>query len=64
MTNKEAAIVRAYTRVMLGTFSCLHEYAESLLKRTVFTHEFENALFLNRLKELARDDFVNLVVKD
>ena len=42
MTDKEKAIVMAYTGVAMLTgdkFSIFHKYIEDLLNRPVFTHE-------------------------
>ena len=39
MTKREAAIVSAYTGVLIGDFDEVHKYIEELLGRPVFTHE-------------------------
>lgn len=39
MTKREAAIVSAYTGIMLGKFSDMLGYIEEILGRPVHTHE-------------------------
>jgi len=62
MTKREAAIVSAYTGIMLGSFADMHEYAEELFGRPVFTHEFGSKDVVDQLKELAKPDFIGLSV--
>lgn len=63
MTKKEAAIVTAYTGVMLGEFDAFHEYVEEIMERPVFTHEFGDKKFMQELKEKSKEDFKKIVVK-
>lgn len=35
MTKREAAIVSAYTGILIGSFSDMHEYVEEKLQRSV-----------------------------
>lgn len=37
--KKEAAIVSAYTGVLIGDFNEMHRYIEEIMGRQVFTHE-------------------------
>ena len=62
MTAREAAIVSAYTGVLIGNFDNLHEYAEEIMGRPVYTHEFANKNFFDCLKEKSRDDFLSILV--
>lgn len=63
MTKQEAAIVSAYTGYLLGDFSDMHAYVEKLMDRPVFTHEMGSEVFRANLRELARPDFVSIVVE-
>ncbi len=63
MTQKEAAIISAYTGILLGKFSDVHEYAELKLGRSVWTHEFAVPEVMEKLKKLAYDDFVNISIQ-
>jgi len=62
MTKREAAIVSAYTGFLLGSFADMHEYAEELFGRPVWTHEFGAKEVADKLKELAKPDFISLSV--
>jgi hypothetical protein len=59
LTNRQAAIISAYTGILAGPFTDFHEYAEEVLGRPVFVHEF--AFIDKELKEAARGDFMSLI---
>jgi hypothetical protein len=58
MTKNEAAIIGAYTGILIGSFSDLHEYIEKIMKRPVFTHEIP--FIADEIKNKASDDFIQL----
>jgi len=62
MNKKESAIICAYTGVSFGgeLFSPFHQYVEEKFNRPVFTHEMADPDFWVKLKDLARDDFIEL----
>lgn len=62
MTKDEAAIVSAYTGVMLGKFSDMQAYAERVMGRPVWTHEFASERVVEELKAACRPDFMALEV--
>ena len=62
MTEKEADIVSAYTGYLIGDFGEMHKYAESLFDRPIFTHEMGIKSFSNHLRELSKEDFVNITI--
>ena len=62
MTKKEAAIISAYTGVLLGEFSDMHEYIEQILGRPVWTHQLANEDIHNEIKNKSRDDFISLSI--
>lgn len=62
MTKYEAKVISAYTGIMLGSFSDLHEYIEELLGRPVFTHELASKELIGKIKDAAKADFINLKV--
>jgi len=43
MTKHEAAVVAAYTGILIGEFSELHAYIEKTMGRSVWTHELAYA---------------------
>ena len=51
MNKREAAVISAYTGILLGEFSDLHKYVEEIFGRPVFTHEFPRVE--NEMKELS-----------
>lgn len=63
MTKREAAIVSAYTGILLGNFSDMHKYIEEKLGRPVQTIEFASPKLRDRIKEITKDDFINMEVK-
>ena len=56
LSARQAAIVGAFTGVLMGPFHELQEYAEELMGRPVMTHEF--AFAGDDIKEAARADFL------
>lgn len=64
LTKQQAAIIGAYTGITCGPFSDVHEYAEKKFHRPIWTHQFANPEIIKELRELARDDFMQLVYRD
>jgi len=64
MKIREAAIVGAYTGVLLGKFSDMHTYIEEILGRPVFTHEMGLREVADEIQKKSHDDFVALLVTD
>ncbi len=62
MTKREAAIVSAYTRFLIGEFSEMQEYAEKLMGHPVFTHMLGDETFCDKLREKSKKDFVSIDV--
>lgn len=62
MTKREGAIISAYTGILIGDFSDMHEYIEKLLDRPVFTHALASKELCEKIKEKAKDDFVNIQI--
>lgn len=62
MNKREAAIVSAYTGVLIGNFSDMHEYIETIMGHPVWTHQLADKEFFAKIKEKSRDDFINIVV--
>lgn len=63
MTDKEKAIVMAYTGVTMLTgekFSIFHEYIEDIMGRPVWTHELADRKVWEQIKEKSRADFLRL----
>ena len=63
MTDKERAIVTAYTGITMLTgdkLSIFYEYIESILGRPVWTHELADKEVWNEIKEKSKADFLRL----
>ena len=63
MTDREKAIVTAYTGVAMLTgekFSIFHKYIEDIMGRPIWTHELANPDVWDEIKEKSRDDFLRL----
>lgn len=57
MNKREAAVISAYTGFLCCEFRTVHEYAEEVLGRPVFMHEFASEDFANMLKEAAWPEY-------
>lgn len=62
MTKREAAIVSAYTGILLGNFSDMHEYVEEIMGGPVWTHQFGDKDFVEKVKEKSKNDFITIKV--
>lgn len=60
LTKREAAVIGLYTGVLMGDFGDLHEYAEEVAGRPIWTHEFANHDTVEELKALARPEFLEI----
>lgn len=61
MTDKEKAIVMAYTGICMLTgnkFQIFHKYVEDIMDRPIMTHEM--GLLENVIKEKSKADFIAL----
>ena len=64
MTRQEAAIVSAYTGVLIGDFSYLQYYVEKIMGRPVFTHEMGSKEIADEIKAASKEDFINITVEE
>ena len=60
LTRRQAAIITAYTGITCGPFEVFHEYAEKLIGRPIWTHEFASKGLCAQIKEDAKDDFLDI----
>lgn len=63
MTTREAAIVSAYTGVLIGELSDMQTYVEEIMGRPVWTHEMGTKAVAEAIREKSKDDFCNIVVE-
>lgn len=59
--KKEAAIVSAYTGVLIGDFNEMHRYIEEIMGRQVFTHEL--SYISDEITKKSKNDFMNIKVE-
>lgn len=64
LTLEQALIITAYTGILTCKFEYFHKYAESLLDRPIYTHEFGDTKVYEEIKKASKDDFLNLCYKD
>lgn len=64
LTKRQAAIIGAFTGIAMGPFADIQEYAEEVLGRPCWTHEFGDKDFFAQLKSAAREDFLNICHKE
>lgn len=62
MNTREAAIVAAYTGVLIGEFSDMHEYIEEIMERPVWTHEMADKNVIKDIKARSKGDFLSIKV--
>lgn len=60
MNKHEAAVIGAYTGILLGSFHDLHCYIEEILQRPVLTHEMANPATMDEIKKASRSDFLQI----
>jgi hypothetical protein len=63
MNKRETAIITAFTGISFGgkLFPEFHKYAEEKFGHPIWTHEMASENFWEKLKELSKNDFINLV---
>lgn len=64
MTKREAAIVSAYTGILIGNFSDMHEYVEEKLGRPIWTHQFAEEKLFEEIKEAVKPDFISIEITE
>ena len=64
MNKREAAIISAYTGILIGNFADMHKYIEEKLGRSVWTHELDDKITWEEIKQKSKEDFINIEVCD
>jgi len=64
LTREQAAIIGAYTEILCGPFSDMHEYIEEKMGHPVWTHEMVDPAFVAKLKEKCKDDFISICASE
>lgn len=63
LTKEQAIVITGYTGITACAFHDFHEDVERRLGRPVFTHEFANKQFMEKIQELYRADFLEMVTQ-
>jgi hypothetical protein len=58
MTKHEAAVMTAFTGILIGDFGDFHTYAEKVMDKPIFSHQFGDVSFGKQVKEESRKDFI------
>lgn len=61
LTKEQGEILTAFTGIGCGAFGDFHGYAERILGRPIWTHQFALPEVWEELKEASRPDFMALV---
>lgn len=60
LTKEQAAVIGAYTGITVGPFEDIQEYAEKILGRPIYTHEFASKKLCEELKKATKPDLLSL----
>jgi len=60
LTKEQAIIVSGYTGFLICQFSDLQNDVEKRMGRPVWTHEFGDEIFTEKVEDLYREDFIAL----
>lgn len=61
MKRREGAVLSAFTGYMLCDFDVFHRYAEEIMERPIWTHEFGQESMANALKEKSTPEFMKIM---
>lgn len=59
LTRTQAAVIGAFTGILVGPFADVQEYASKVMGEPIYTHEL--AFRADEIKEASRGDFLALV---
>ena len=58
LTREQAAVIGAYTGILAGPVSDMHDYIRRIMKRPVFTHELADDAVAEQIRAAAKPDFL------
>lgn len=64
LTKEQAAIIGAFTGILVGNFSDMHQYIEKVMGRSVETMEMTGEGFCKELKEKVKPDLMKIINQD
>ena len=60
MNKREAAVIGAYTGILMGAFSDLHAYIEEVMGGPIFTHQMADTELMKEVKLKAKPEFLTI----
>ena len=60
LTREQAAILSLYTGFLCGPFSDMHELAEKVMGRPIWTHQFADRELVDKMKQAVKPKFLEL----
>ena len=64
LTKEQAIIISGYTGFLVCQFSDLQNDVEKRMGRPVWTHEFGDEIFTEKVEDLYREDFIALAPEE
>jgi hypothetical protein len=61
LTKEQAIVITGFTGITACRFGDFHGDVEKRLGHSVFTHEFGNKQFMEKIQELYREDFLSML---
>lgn len=60
LTKEQAIVISAYTGITCCDFGLLHKDVEKRIGSPVFTHQFADRDFVEKIKDIYREDFISM----
>jgi hypothetical protein len=60
LTREQAALIGAYTAVLCGPISDVHELVERVMGRPVWTHEMGDPHFMEEVRKAVQPQFLSI----
>ena len=61
LTKEQAIVITGFTGVLACKFNDFHNDVEARLGHAVWTHQFSDKEFSEKIKEMYSDDFLKLI---
>jgi hypothetical protein len=60
MNKREAAVISAFTGVLIGDFGDMHEYIEEIMHGPVWTHQLGDKDYCEKIKAASKKEFISI----
>ena len=61
LTKEQAVVITGFTGITACNFSDFHGDVEKRIGHSVFTHQFGNKEFMEKVKDMYREDFLGML---